>query len=136
MGDPVKIVDLARTMITLGGRSVRDEGNPSGEIEIVFVGLQPGEKLTEELLVADSHEPTEHPKIRRACEAGVAGGQLREALSSLKSACDRCDQLQVRELLGGIVERHEDVTPQIAILRTSGQRASSSGGCEALCTLW
>jgi FlaA1/EpsC-like NDP-sugar epimerase len=136
MGDPVKIVDLARTMITLGGRSVRDEGNPSGEIEIVFVGLQPGEKLTEELLVADSHEPTEHPKIRRACEAGVAGGQLREALSSLKSACDRCDQLQVRELLGGIVERHEDVTPQIEILRTSGQRASSSGGCEALCTLW
>src|SRR5690606_17759271 len=54
MGEPVRIVDLARRMIKLMGASVRDENNPDGDIEIVFTGLRPAEKLYEELLIGNN----------------------------------------------------------------------------------
>jgi FlaA1/EpsC-like NDP-sugar epimerase len=73
MGEPVRIADLARNLVILQGLTVRDESNPNGDIAIEFIGLQPGEKLYEELLVTDDAEATEHPKIRRAQEQGVAG---------------------------------------------------------------
>ena len=50
-GDPVRIKDLASLMIGLHGFSIKDEDNPSGEIDIVYTGLRPGEKLYEELLI-------------------------------------------------------------------------------------
>ena len=55
MGKPVKIVDLARRMIHLSGYEVKDENNPAGDIEIVFSGLRPGEKLYEELISGDDN---------------------------------------------------------------------------------
>src|SRR3712207_530414 len=48
MGEPIKIADLARNMIGLSGMTVRDEANLTGDIEIAYVGLRPGEKLYEE----------------------------------------------------------------------------------------
>src|SRR6185436_17975724 len=53
MGDPVRIADLARTMLRLSGLSERTADNPAGEIEIRCVGLRKGEKLYEELLIGD-----------------------------------------------------------------------------------
>jgi FlaA1/EpsC-like NDP-sugar epimerase len=60
MGQPVRIIDLARRMIELSGRRVRDETNPEGDIEITVTGLRPGEKLYEELLIGDNPLPTAH----------------------------------------------------------------------------
>jgi FlaA1/EpsC-like NDP-sugar epimerase len=68
MGEPVKIVDLARNMIELSGLSVRDVANPEGEIAIDVIGLRPGEKLYEELLIGDDPSPTSHPLIMKATE--------------------------------------------------------------------
>ncbi|HEY9268574.1 MAG TPA: nucleoside-diphosphate sugar epimerase/dehydratase, partial [Methylotenera sp.] len=76
MGQPVKIVDLARRMAQLSGLSVRDESNPAGDIEIKVVGLRPGEKLYEELLIGENPEPTAHPRIMKAHEDFVAWPQL------------------------------------------------------------
>lgn len=68
MGQPVRIADLARSMIHLSGLSVRDADNLDGDIEVVETGLRPGEKLYEELLIGDNPEPTNHPRIMRARE--------------------------------------------------------------------
>src|SRR4051812_40457134 len=68
MGDPIKISELARNMITLSGMTVRDEANPMGDIEIVYVGLRPGEKLYEELFVGANSVETTHPRIKMAKE--------------------------------------------------------------------
>ncbi|MDA8094315.1 MAG: nucleoside-diphosphate sugar epimerase/dehydratase [Betaproteobacteria bacterium] len=70
MGEPVKIMDLARNMIELAGRTVRDDDNPSGDIDIIVTGLRPGEKLYEELLIeASNGQATQHPRIMKASEA-------------------------------------------------------------------
>ncbi|MDR6854106.1 nucleoside-diphosphate sugar epimerase/dehydratase [Variovorax guangxiensis] len=71
MGAPVKIVDLAKRMITLSGRTVRDEFRPTGDIGIAFTGLRAGEKRFEELLIGDNPMPTEHPRIILAREEFV-----------------------------------------------------------------
>ena len=69
MGEPVKIVDLARRMIHLSGHETKTEANPDGDIEITYTGLRPGEKLYEELIIGDDNiEPTYHPLIMQAME--------------------------------------------------------------------
>ena len=68
MGEPKKIIDLAKQMILLSGLQVKDEQNPDGDIEIITTGLRPGEKLFEELLVDGKSEITSHPLIFRANE--------------------------------------------------------------------
>jgi len=68
MDSPVKIADLAKKMIDLSGLTLRDENNPAGDIEIRIIGLRPGEKLYEELLIGNNPEPTTHPKILKAHE--------------------------------------------------------------------
>jgi FlaA1/EpsC-like NDP-sugar epimerase len=76
MGQPVRIVDLARRMINLAGRSVRDAANPTGDIEIKFTGLRPAEKLYEELLIGNNVSGTEHPMIMRAVEHSLPWARL------------------------------------------------------------
>ena len=76
MGKPVRIAELARTMVQLSGLTVRDEGHPDGDIEIREVGLRPGEKLYEELLIGADAEKTVHPRVMKAHEdfqPGVLG---------------------------------------------------------------
>jgi len=63
MDEPVKIADMARNMISLAGRSVRDAEHPTGEIQIQFTGLRPGERLHEELIISDDVDRTMHPAI-------------------------------------------------------------------------
>lgn len=99
MGDPVKIVDLAKRMVHLSGMEVKTEQTPDGEIEIHHVGLRPGEKLYEELLIGENVEGTEHPLIMRAQEAEIAWPQLEQLLNEMRSACDQFDHEGVRALL-------------------------------------
>jgi len=99
MGQPVKIVDLAKSMIHLSGFTVRDETNPNGDIDIHFTGLRPGEKLFEELLIGNNVTETEHTKIRRAKEKIIPWHQLSALLDKLTQAADSDDCVQLRELL-------------------------------------
>ena len=89
MGKPVRIMDLARQVIELSGLSVRDAGNPDGDIEIAITGLRPGEKLYEELLIGqDGLLPTPHPKILRAEEDCPTGTEIAGILAGLEAALD------------------------------------------------
>ena len=86
MGEPVKIMDLARRMVALSGLSVRDADWPDGDIPIAITGLRPGEKLYEELLIGDNPEPTNHPRILRAREAMLPWPQLSAEIDGLREA--------------------------------------------------
>ena len=88
MGEPVKIMDLARRMVELSGLSVRDANNPDGDIEITITGLRPGEKLYEELLLGTNPQPTAHPKIMRAQEPAISWSTLQPQLEELKQLLD------------------------------------------------
>ncbi len=99
MGEPVKIIDLAKRMIHLSGYDVKSDETPDGAIEIQHIGLRPGEKLYEELLIGENVVGTDHPLIMRAHEAEITWSDLQEILAALKSACDRFDHQAVRTLL-------------------------------------
>jgi FlaA1/EpsC-like NDP-sugar epimerase len=99
MGEPVKIIDLARHMIELSGLEVLDVQNPEGDIEIEITGLRPGEKLYEELLIGDNPRPTGHPRILKAHENYVALNQLKEGLASLKEVLRGNDSRVLKDFL-------------------------------------
>lgn len=86
MGEPVKIIDLARRLVSLSGLQVRDAQQPDGDIEIAFVGLRPGEKLYEELLIGDNPTPTSHPRIMKAHEDFIKWPELQVQLDLLQVA--------------------------------------------------
>jgi len=99
MGEPIKIVDLAKRMIHLSGYLERDNTHSEGDIEIVFTGLRPGEKLYEELLIGDNVSDTKHQKIMRAQENVIPWLQLNEILSRLEPLNDANESEKVRVLL-------------------------------------
>jgi len=99
MGEPVKIMDLARRMLQLSGLSVRDGACPNGDIEIAITGLRPGEKLYEELLIGDNPERTAHPRIMKAHEPFVPWAQLAEELTVLEAAAGRDDLPVIKSFL-------------------------------------
>ena len=81
MGEPVKITDLARHMVNLSGMTVRDGDNPSGDIEICYVGLRPGEKLYEELFLGENLVTTRHPRIQMSKERIIPEPELEHCSS-------------------------------------------------------
>ena len=105
MGEPVRIVDLARRMVELSGFSIMDEDNPEGDIELRITGLRPGEKLYEELLIGDNPQPTPHPRIMRAREDFLAWQDLSQRLAALEQALDDNDiplaQTMLKMLVSG-----------------------------------
>lgn len=103
MGDPIKIIDLAKRMIEFSGLSVRDANTPDGDIEIEVVGLRPGEKLYEELLIGENPVTTNHPRIMKARDAFLAWPDLKRELDSLTGGMDRGDVAFVRTKLTQIV---------------------------------
>jgi FlaA1/EpsC-like NDP-sugar epimerase len=103
MGQPVKIMDLARRMVELSGLTVKDAENPEGEIEIVITGLRPGEKLYEELLIGDDPEATLHPRIMKAREHFLPWTELAPKLEALETALDVNDAGVVRKMLEQLV---------------------------------
>lgn len=103
MGEPVKIMDLARRMVALSGMSVRDADNPNGDVEIAVTGLRPGEKLYEELLIGDNPAPTSHPRIMKAHEDFLAWPVLDAHLKTLLSAAQTNDVAAIKAVLATCV---------------------------------
>lgn len=103
MGEPVRIMDLARRMVELSGLSVRDEVNAGGDIEIAITGLRPGEKLYEELLIGDNPAPTTHPRIMKAHEDYLAWPVLEVHLQTLRHAADTNDVSAIKAVLRACV---------------------------------
>jgi FlaA1/EpsC-like NDP-sugar epimerase len=106
MGQPVKIVDLARRMIHLTGLTVRDAANPDGDIEIEFTGLRPAEKLYEELLIGENVSGTEHPRIMRAEEHFTPADVLMPMLAAVEDAARDLDRVRMREILQATVKEY------------------------------
>ncbi|HET8710585.1 MAG TPA: nucleoside-diphosphate sugar epimerase/dehydratase, partial [Spongiibacteraceae bacterium] len=107
MGEPVYIIDLARRMITLMGHVEKDADHPDGDIEIQFIGLRPGEKLVEELLLGNDTVGTGHPKILRAQEEYLQEEALNDSLSTLKQAIDAEDIVTIQTILETIVKGYD-----------------------------
>lgn len=103
MGQPVKILDLARRMIELSGLKVKSIEYPDGDIQIEITGLRPGEKLYEELLIGDGVESTAHPRIMKAHEDFIAWVDLEPKLKALEMALSRNDFGLFREMLKQLV---------------------------------
>lgn len=99
MGKPVRIAKLAETMIKLSGLSVQSSDNPDGDIEILYTGLRPGEKLYEELLIGDNVLPTIHPKILSARESFLHSEELQQCIENIMQSIESDDALTLRSLL-------------------------------------
>lgn len=103
MGQPVKIADLARNMIEVSGRRIRNDDSPEGDIEIREIGLRPGEKLYEELLIGDNPVATRHPRILKANEHFVPLSELENSLDALSAAIKAHDPATLIHHLGRLV---------------------------------
>ena len=99
MGEPVKIVELAKKLIRLSGMALIDANTPDGDIEIKFTGLRPGEKLYEELLIGDNVDTTEHKRILKAKEESLAKEELKNHLELLEKAQNAGDVSALRKVL-------------------------------------
>ncbi|MBD62514.1 MAG: polysaccharide biosynthesis protein [Gammaproteobacteria bacterium] len=106
MGEPVKIYDLARRMVELSGLRVKDDDFPSGDIAIKVIGLRPGEKLYEELLIGNNPKKTQHPRIMKANEQYLSWDELTPWLSSLREAADNSDVLMIRTLFKNLIPEY------------------------------
>jgi FlaA1/EpsC-like NDP-sugar epimerase len=107
MGQPVRVYDLAKNMIELSGLSVRSPDNPEGDIEIEVIGLRPGEKLYEELLIGRDPTTTAHPRIMMASETFLAWPELELGLAKLREMLDKQDAAGVRALLTELVPEYQ-----------------------------
>ncbi|MFP1683014.1 polysaccharide biosynthesis protein [Alloalcanivorax sp. C16-1] len=121
MGEPVRILDLAHAMVRLMGFTVRDEHHPDGDIEIVFSGLRPGEKLYEELLIGERASGTRHAMIMQASEEMLGMEQLQAALEAFRAALESGDGEAVKALLREHVCGYRCAPPMAA-----GPRPASS----------
>jgi len=106
MGDPVKIDDLARSMIRLMGQEVRDEAHPDGDIAIQYVGLRDGEKLFEELLIGEQTAATAHPRIMRIQEPFLQRADLESVLAELAGAMEQGTLAAIQATLARAVESY------------------------------
>ena len=125
MGDPVRIDDLARLMVRLSNLEVRDAANPNGDIEITYIGLRPGEKLYEELLIGGTAhtETTEHPRIFKSDEPFRERSELYHELGLLKQAMEIRDKAAVQAILARTVEGYQPIRDDDAPERETSLRA-------------
>ena len=107
MGESVKIKDLIYKIVKLSGLTVKDKNNEEGDIEIKIIGLRPGEKLYEELLLGDNPQKTQHPKIQKAQDPFIPFNQLEVDLNNLKTLLDNNKVFDVKELLTKIVKTYQ-----------------------------
>jgi FlaA1/EpsC-like NDP-sugar epimerase len=126
MGEPVKIDDLARAMIRLMGREVRDADNPDGDIAIEYVGPRDGEKLSEELLIGENVIPTEHARILRSQEPFLAKAKLEPLLAELAAALEEDSVPAIKATLARAVENYRPAQHQL-----SGSKPFNGGAIAA-----
>lgn len=111
MGEPVRILDLARTMIAMHGLTERTPQQPRGDIEIQFIGLFPGEKLHEELLTDGTVFPSEHPRIMRMKESALRPSVLETCITCLMMACETHERGPIESMVKAIVSEYLPSTP-------------------------
>jgi FlaA1/EpsC-like NDP-sugar epimerase len=105
MGEPIRIAEVAASMIRLAGLTLRSPDNPGGDMEVAVIGPRPGEKLNEELFYDAEHAmATGHPKIFRELRNGLDGHDVRKAVARLTTALKSGDEAQVRAALFGFLE--------------------------------
>lgn len=122
MGQPVRIDDLARRMISLMGLTVRDENNPDGDIAIEYTGLRPGEKLFEELLIGKNVTRTAHRMILRALEHSMPWEELSAYIRELRQAAMDFDSRKAVRLLSEAVVEYRPASAHVDLV--SVQRAA------------
>jgi FlaA1/EpsC-like NDP-sugar epimerase len=110
MGEPIRIIDLAKRMITLAGYTVKEPGKTEGDIEIKVTGLRPGEKLYEELLIGNDPKPTEHPRIMKANEKSIDNSVLDEEVEALHNILQTRDVPALKNLLLRLVDGYQPET--------------------------
>lgn len=103
MGEPVKILDLAKKMIQLSGLKLKDSINPNGDIEILITGLRAGEKLYEELLIGNNSLATIHPKIFKAEEDFIPWSKLQIEIKYLEKLVEKNDLENIITILRKLV---------------------------------
>ena len=104
MGEPVKILDLALRMIELSGLDLKNEENPEGDIEVQEIGLRPGEKLYEELLIDGDPEKTIHPRIFKSHEDYLFWDKLQTYLNLIQTSIKSDDQMTLLAALQELVD--------------------------------
>ena len=128
MGQPVKIMDLARRMVELSGLTVKDEQHPEGDIEIALTGLRPGEKLYEELLIGDNPKPTVHPRIMKAREEFIPWAEFEAKLNALEIALNVNDvgvvRLMMQQLVAGYTPS-DDIVDWVYLEQESEAKATA-----------
>lgn len=107
MGEPVKIIDLAKKMIELSGLKLRDETAEGGDIEIQITGLRPGEKLYEELLIGENPQLTSHPRIMKAHEVFIPLLQLEGILTDFQSVLASGSEIKIKEFIKTVVTEYQ-----------------------------
>jgi FlaA1/EpsC-like NDP-sugar epimerase len=112
MGEPVRIVELARTLLAMSGLTEKTPQNPDGDIEVKFVGLFPGEKLHEELLTDGTVFPSEHPRIMRMKENALRPSVLETCITCLMMACETHERAMIESMVKAIVSEY---TPQLPV---------------------
>lgn len=103
MGDPIKIIDLARNMVKLSGLTVRDRDDLDGDLDIIEIGLRPGEKLYEELLIGNQSRQTVNPRIFVADEAFLDVDTLDRHLAAIRNALTTADEAEIVAALRALV---------------------------------
>jgi len=112
MGNPIRVLDLAKQMIHLSGLEIKDEMHPEGEIEISFTGIRPGEKLFEELLIGKNISETAHCRIMRDEDEIVSWDSLKRSLDQLKFALEKNNLPAMRNILQQSISEY---TPQCEV---------------------
>jgi FlaA1/EpsC-like NDP-sugar epimerase len=118
MGEPIRIVELAKRMIQLSGLELKTEENPDGDIEIKYTGLRPAEKLYEELLLGDDVYGTSHAKIMKASEVKLTNEKINFFIAELEKACELYDHDKLKNILNKSVsgyQPHTDLVDNLTV---------------------
>ncbi|MBP7491786.1 MAG: polysaccharide biosynthesis protein, partial [Rhodoferax sp.] len=134
MGEPVRIMDLARRMVELSGRTVRDEANPEGDIALEVTSLRPGEKLYEELLIGDNPLPTTHPRIMRAQEEFLPWPMLSAQMALLDQSLNANEVPAIRALLQSLVHGYQPENPVVDWIYLAKKSTKENSGIESTLT--
>jgi FlaA1/EpsC-like NDP-sugar epimerase len=120
MGEPVRILDLARNMIRLSGKE------PDRDIQISFIGARPGEKIHEELFAAgETWQPTTHPKIVALDVSPVDRAWLTGELDALEQLVDEGDTLELVGRLSAIVREPRRLEQETGAARSATPASES-----------
>ena len=107
MGESIKIKDLIFKMIKLSGLTLKDSINSDGDIEIKIIGLRPGEKLFEELLLGDNPQKTSHEKIQKAQDPYIPFNQLKIDLDILSTLLEENKVAEVKDKLSKLLPSYQ-----------------------------